>query len=417
MVNADPPKLEKDKETEKDSQASMSNDGIGVEAFHIPSAGIAHPAPVMRMGVMMPGQLPMPFRQQLQIEIAHKYQQQQTNNLLLRQQSENINNNNSTLPAVTHNLIPVHLPAIALAPSLHGSPGNQPNMNNMMAPPLYNGINPNYPGLRMIHANPPVFCVDNFLSDYECDFLIHSAQDAFGPAPVVGKGVGEVSPSRTSSTCYLAREDLPDYMRKVSALTGKPVEHCELPQVGRYFPSEQYLQVRRQSYHFYSFSSSSMIVYLWKASATVASNLATVGLFIFSPLFSFVKHFDAFDLSNEDGRRFASNGGQRVMTVLVYLNDVQQGGATAFPALNLQVQPRRGMALVFFPATVDGMLDKRALHAAMPAIDTKFISQVWVRQSTYNGQPSKRLLQTMGVPFQAAPPVPMSGVAVTTAMY
>ena len=104
-----------------------------------------------------------------------------------------------------------------------------------------------------------------------------------------------------------------------------------------------------------------MIVYLWKASATVASNLATVGLFIFSPLFSFVKHFDAFDLSNEDGRRFASNGGQRVMTVLVYLNDVQQGGATAFPALNLQVQPRRGMALVFFPATVDGMLDKRAL--------------------------------------------------------
>lgn len=123
-------------------------------------------------------------------------------------------------------------------------------MNDMMVPPLYNGINPNYPGLRMIHANPPVFCVDNFLNDYECDFLIHSAQDAFGPAPVVGKGVGEVSPSRTSSTCYLAREDLPDYMRKVSMLTGKPVEHCELPQVGRYFPSEQYLQVS----HVLSFS-------------------------------------------------------------------------------------------------------------------------------------------------------------------
>jgi hypothetical protein len=112
-----------------------------------------------------------------------------------------------------------------------------------MASPQYNGVNPNYPGLRMLHANPPVFCVDNFLNDYECDFLVHSAQDAFGPAPVVGKGVGEVSPSRTSSTCYLAREDLPDYMRKVSLLTGKPVEHCELPQVGRYYPSEHYLQV------------------------------------------------------------------------------------------------------------------------------------------------------------------------------
>ena len=83
----------------------------------------------------------------------------------------------------------------------------------------------------------------------------------------------------------------------------------------------------------------------------------------------------------------------------MYLNDVQHGGATRFPALNLEVQPRQGMALVFFPATVDGCLDKMALHAAMPAIDTKFVSQVWIRQSNYNGQPSKRLTQTMGPPF------------------
>ena len=218
--------------------------------------------------------------------------------------------------------------------------------------PTYNGVNPNYPGLRMLHSNPPIFVVDNFLTDYECDFLIHHSADSMAPAPVVGKGAGEISPSRTSSTCYLAREDLPDYLRKVSALTGKPIEHCELPQVGRYFPSQQYLQ-----------------------------------------------HFDAFDLSNEDGRRFASNGGQRVVTVLVYLNDVAQGGATSFPALGLNVQPRKGMALVFFPATVDGQLDKMVLHAALPAIDVKYVSQVWIRQSNYNGLPSKRLTQTLGMPF------------------
>ena len=147
--------------------------------------------------------------------------------------------------------------------------------------------------------------------------------------------------------------DVPDMMRKVSVLTGKPVEHCELPQVGRYFPSQQYLQ-----------------------------------------------HYDAFDLSTEDGCRFAANGGQRSITVLIYLNDVPNGGATRFPALNLDVRPKRGMALVFFPATIDGMLDKMALHAALPAIDTKFVSQIWVRQSNYSGQPSKRLQQTMGVPFQ-----------------
>ncbi|GAX27364.1 hypothetical protein FisN_17Lh253 [Fistulifera solaris] len=228
-----------------------------------------------------------------------------------------------------------------------------------MTPPIYNGVNPSYPGLRVLNNSPPIFAVENFLTPYECDFLIHAAVDGLGPAPVVGKGAGEISPSRTSSTCYLAREDLGDLMRKVTLLTGKPPEHCELPQVGRYFYQEKYLQ-----------------------------------------------HFDAFDLSTEDGRRFAANGGQRTVTVLIYLNDVMRGGATRFPALNLDIQPRRGMALVFFPATVDGMLDKMALHAALPAIDTKFVSQVWIRQSTYNGQPSKRLQQTLGAPIslQIDPP-------------
>lgn len=214
--------------------------------------------------------------------------------------------------------------------------------------PIYNGINPNYPRAQMLHSHPPIFCVHEFLTPAECDFLIEAASDAFGPAPVVGKGQGEISQSRTSSTCYLAREDLPEYLRKVSLLTGKPAEHCELPQVGRYLPSQQYLQ-----------------------------------------------HFDAFDLSNEDGRRFASNGGQRTITVLTYLNDVALGGATAFPNLNLQVQPRRGMALVFFPSTLDGLLDKMALHAALPAVDIKYVSQVWIRQTNYDGRPSKRLEKPM----------------------
>jgi prolyl 4-hydroxylase len=269
--------------------------------------------------------------------------------------------------AVTHNLIPSHLQASSLAETLHGTPGHSPAwipsqvdaltvQDRPLTPPVYNGVNPNYPGLLVVNTSPPIFCVENFLTPFECDFLIHVAQDSLGPAPVVGKGAGEISPSRTSSTCYLAREDLPDVMRKVSVLTGKPIEHCELPQVGRYLPTQQYLQ-----------------------------------------------HFDAFDLSTEDGCRFAANGGQRTITVLVYLNDVARGGATRFPALNLDIQPRRGMALVFFPATIDGYLDKMALHAALPAIDTKYVSQVWIRQSNYNGQPSKRLPQTLGIPLNASP--------------
>ena len=111
------------------------------------------------------------------------------------------------------------------------------------------------------------------------------------------------------------------------------------------------------------------------------------------------QHFDAFNLDEEDGRRFAANGGQRTVTVLVYLNTVATGGATRFPNLNMQVQPKEGMALVFFPATVDGRLDRQALHAALPAVDTKYVSQIWIRQSNYFGQPSKRLPHTMGTAF------------------
>lgn len=238
-------------------------------------------------------------------------------------------------PMLSHNLIPLHLQ-------------QPPPLPLVMTPqqPLYNGVHPQYPGLSMIHADPPVFIVNNFLSPSECQSLIDAASDSFQPAPVVGKGAGQVSASRTSSTCYLAREDLPTLMQRVSLLTGKPVEHCELPQVGRYRPGEFYLQ-----------------------------------------------HHDAFDLKTEDGLRFAANGGQRVVTVLIYLTDT--GGCTHFPTLNdLRVQPQTGRALVFFPATLEGVLDPRALHAALPCShNLKYVSQVWIRQWAYHGQASKRLAQ------------------------
>jgi hypothetical protein len=45
------------------------------------------------------------------------------------------------------------------------------------------------------------------------------------------------------------------------------------------------------------------------------------------------------------------NGGQRLATLIVYLNTVSQGGATAFKDLNMKVSPEKGKALLFFPAT------------------------------------------------------------------
>ncbi|KAJ1456517.1 hypothetical protein M885DRAFT_439400 [Pelagophyceae sp. CCMP2097] len=205
-------------------------------------------------------------------------------------------------------------------------------------------INLSYPGVRALVLDPPIYEVDDFLTAAECDALIDSAKDCMTPAPVVGAGNGEVSVSRTSSTCYLARDDLPTVCTKVCALAGVPLAHLELPQVGRYRGTEFYKP-----------------------------------------------HYDAFDTASADGRRFAQNGGQRVATVLIYLNDVPRGGETSFSRLGLRVRPARGKALVFFPATLAGALDTQYLHAAEPAVDSKWVSQVWIRQKPYNGLASIRI--------------------------
>ena len=98
-------------------------------------------------------------------------------------------------------------------------------------------------------------------------------------------------------------------------------------------------------------------------------------------------------MNTKDGRRFAENGGQRIVTVLIYLNDVAEGGCTSFPTLKLKIKPKKGMALVFFPSTVDGTLDEAALHAAEPAIDQKYVCQIWIRQNRFFGQHNVELTQ------------------------
>ena len=48
--------------------------------------------------------------------------------------------------------------------------------------------------------------------------------------------------------------------------------------------------------------------------------------------------------------------------------------------LDIEVKPEKGKALIFFPGFMNGELDTDALHAGMPAVDTKWVSQVWIRQ-------------------------------------
>ena len=69
------------------------------------------------------------------------------------------------------------------------------------------------------------------------------------------------------------------------------------------------------------------------------------------------------------------NGEQRVDTLLVYLNDVENGGGTMFRDLvdskhsQLTMKPKVGSALLFFPTFEDGRPDDRTLHKGEVAID------------------------------------------------
>jgi len=98
-----------------------------------------------------------------------------------------------------------------------------------------------YPNLNLVHDIPPIYVIENFFSAEECLKLIRGSEPYLIPSPVVGEGNGETSPMRTSSTCFLKRESVPGIIERVSKLLlGKNLLHIELPQVGKYLPTQEY---------------------------------------------------------------------------------------------------------------------------------------------------------------------------------
>jgi prolyl 4-hydroxylase len=111
-------------------------------------------------------------------------------------------------------------------------------------------------------------------------------------------------------------------------------------------------------------------------------------------------------------------GGNRFLTVLCYLNDVEEGGETVFPFVDtegrpfqrrgdpnhlresalpcqcancLKVKPRKGSAILFYNLAekghMDGAYDKWSLHAGCPPITgPKHIVNKWVRNKRVGGK-------------------------------
>lgn len=78
--------------------------------------------------------------------------------------------------------------------------------------------------------------------------------------------------------------------------------------------------------------------------------------------------------------------GPRILTFFLYLSDVEKGGGTNFPQLDLTIEPKKGRALLW-PSVYDSnpmVSDQRMYHQALEVIEgVKFAANGWIHQYNY----------------------------------
>lgn len=189
-------------------------------------------------------------------------------------------------------------------------------------------------------AHPRVVVFGSFLSDQECDALIALAAPQLARSLTVATRTGgeEVNADRTSDGMFFQRGAHPlvtTIEARIAALLQWPVENGEGLQVLHYRPGAQYKP-----------------------------------------------HYDYFDPAEPGTERILSRGGQRVGTLVMYLNTPERGGATTFPAAQLEVVAQRGNAVFFSypqPHPSSG-----TLHGGAPVLaGEKWVATKWLREQEF----------------------------------
>jgi len=101
-----------------------------------------------------------------------------------------------------------------------------------------------------------------------------------------------------------------------------------------------------------------------------ASHAEPLGVLRYGPGQEYRPHYDYYS----DDRHQA----QRISTVFVYLNDVEEGGGTDFPRLGVKVDPEQGKAVRFLNCDAAGQPNPETLHAGLPVIrGEKWLATLW----------------------------------------
>jgi len=171
--------------------------------------------------------------------------------------------------------------------------------------------------LEVVHKNPLIFTIDNFLTKEECGQIINFARNKMERAQIGTGKTAKVSQIRTGSSYFLKYLDDPDIFqiyKKIALLLYKPGRNFDpFFQVIHYGPGEEY-----------------------KA------------------------HVDPSPERNK-----VENIRHRKMTCLFYLNDVSEGGETEFPKINIKVPPKMGR-MVYFENYKDGKINYDSTHRSIP---------------------------------------------------
>lgn len=104
----------------------------------------------------------------------------------------------------------------------------------------------------------------------------------------------------------------------------------------------------------------------------------------YAPGQQFRAHHDYFHEGESYWPKMAASGGQRTWTAMIFLNDVEEGGATWFPQGGIKIAPKQGLLLAWNNMSPDGSPNDLTLHEGMPVIDgVKYIVTKWFREGDW----------------------------------
>lgn len=198
-----------------------------------------------------------------------------------------------------------------------------------------------------LHNDPLIYVIDDFLTKEQCDHIISISKPSLKRSTVSSDGDGVISEARTSLNTWIKHDTdniTKTISNKICNLVNIEHERSENFQVIHYDVSQEY----RPHYDG------------WDHDYTINKNL---------------KHL--------------KRGGQRLFTALCYLNDVEEGGGTSFPKLNIEISPKMGKLLVFQNVYRNtNIKHDGSLHTGMPVIKgEKYAFNLWFREIEINKVP------------------------------